>query len=285
MNLDALTTAGTLAISMGLLFLASARIWQRFAHLADTAPFFPEYAMREAAQRFRDEADLLRRNQAIYLATLLTACLIFAAALKLDIRGLYQGYPKWQLAIVAALLGSLASYLVYKAVATLIRLGHTRFLRDANMAIGHQLQQQVTRRGCVYHEVEVGRGTIDHVLVGLDGIYAVHVIARRCERDDVANLTTEDLTLGVETIQLAGITKSVQRLSRIFSNLSSRDIQVHSVIAIPGWRIGEQQRDTHLLVNEHTLPQLSEWKRAPGQLRHEDVATIQRFLGQRGRPA
>ena len=37
MNLDALTTAGTLAITAAVLFLASARLWQMLARLAHCA--------------------------------------------------------------------------------------------------------------------------------------------------------------------------------------------------------------------------------------------------------
>ena len=45
------------------------------------------------------------------------------------------------------------------------------------MATGHALQRLVTNGNRVFHDVECAAGTIDHVVVGLQGIYTVSVIA------------------------------------------------------------------------------------------------------------
>lgn len=281
MTLDALTTAGTLAIVIAAMFLAAARIWQALTGFAAGGPVFPDSTMREAAQRFRDEADQLRGNYASYLAALLVFCLIFATALGLDVRGFYEGYPAWQLSIVVIVLGAAAVFAFYKVATTLRRLAATRFQRDANIAVGHQLLRLAASQGSVFHDIEIGDGVIDHILLGHNGVYAVHVIARR--GNGSARLNGENLELGDVGRSLEKFTNQVYKLSAAFSNEVGHKIKVRSVIAVPGWAVEEQSSEKHLLVNERTLPMLTGWKSKSGYLMNEDLTAINAFLTERGK--
>ncbi len=283
MTLDALTTAGTLAIVIAATFLVAARIWQALAGFAAGGPVFPDSTMREAAQRFRDEADKLRGNYASYLAALLVFGLIFGAAIGLGIRGFYDGYPTWQLNIVIVVLSSAATFVFYKILSTLKRLSATRFRRDANIAVGHQLLRLAASQGSVFHDIEVAGGVVDHVLLGHNGAYAVHVIARRRRGDGQARLKGETLELGDVGRGLEQFTNQVHKLGAAFSNEVGHKIKVRSVIAVPGWDVEEQSSESHLLVNERTLPILTGWKSKADYLMNEDVAAIQDFLMDRGR--
>ncbi len=283
MTLDALTTAGTLAIVIAAMFLVAARIWQVLAGFAAGSPVFPDSTMREAAQRFRDEADRLRRNYASYLAAILVFCLIFAAAIGLEVRGFYEGYPTWQLNIVVALLSAAAAFAFYKIVVTLRRLAATRFQRDANIAVGHQLLRLAASQGSVFHDIEIGGGVVDHLLLGQNGAYAIHVIAKPKRGNGAARLRGENLQLGDVGRSLEQFTNQVHKLSAAFSNEVGHKIKVRSVIAVPGWEVEEQSSENHLLVSERTLPILTGWKSKSDYLMNEDVAAISAFLTERGR--
>lgn len=284
MTLDALTTSGTLAIVIAAAFLAAARLWQVLAGLAAGGPVFPDSTMREAAQRFRDEADRLRRNYASYLATLFVFCMIFGVSLNLGVRGFYQGYPRWQLTIVVVVLSLAGTFALYKLATTLRKLAMTRFRRDASIAVGHQLLRLAASQGAVFHDVEVGDGVVDHVLLGHNGAYAVHVIARKNRGGKGrARLSGENLELGDVGRSLESYTNQVHKLSAAFSNVAGHKIKVRSVIAVPGWDIEEQSSEQHLLVSERTLPVLTGWKSKTDYLMNEDVSAIQAFLTDSGR--
>ena len=284
MTLDALTTSGTLAIAIAAAFLAAARLWQLVTGFAAGGPVFPDSTMREAAQRFRDEADRLRRKYSSYLATMFVFCVIFAVSLNLGVRGFYQDYPQWQLKIVVIVLSVAGTFALYKLASTLRKLSTARFRRDASIAVGHQLLRLSASQGAVFHDVEIGDGIVDHVLLGHNGAYAIHVIARKNRGNKgLARLDGENLELGDVGRSLAKFTNQVHKLGAAFSNVAGHKIKVRSVIAIPGWEVEEQSSEQHLLVNEKTLPILTGWKSKADYLMNEDVAAIQAFLTESGR--
>ncbi|MEO1247093.1 MAG: NERD domain-containing protein [Pseudomonadota bacterium] len=284
MDLDALTTAGTLAVVTATAFLLAAKLWNALGKLAAGNPFFPNSTMREAAQRFRDEFEHLRRKQANYLAATLVLAIIFLVAFELEAQGLYHGYPHWQLSLLIAALLATAACFLYKIGATLLGLRKLRLRRDANIAIGHQLQRLAARQGAVFHDVELAGEVIDHVVVGSSGAYAVHVIARRNRRQRSATLKDEQLSLGdEETLVLYAASKRALRLAAALGKLAGNPVTVRSVVAIPGWEIAEQQSQKHLLVNERTLPMLSGWKSSSDYLMNEDVVAIQEYLTDAGK--
>ncbi len=283
MNLETLTTAGTLALATALMFLVSARAWHALTRMAMGAPIFRDSTMREAAQRFRDETDRLGRNHAAYLATTLIASIIFAAALGFDLDGLYRGYPTWQLGLVVVLLASFSAFVIFKLATTLVKLAAARFQRDASIAIGHQLLRFASAHGSVFHDVDVGQNIVDHVLVGHDGAYAIHVVAVRNRGRRAARLSGEELHLGKQIHSLEGYTNNAHRLSAAFSKLAGHRIPVRSVVAIPGWDVDSQHGNKHLLVNERTLPMLTGWKSRSDYLMNEDVAAIVEYLTDRGK--
>jgi len=284
MNLEALTTAGTLAVVVATVFLIAAKLWNALTELTTGAPVFPDSTVREAAQRFRDESERLRRKQGGYLGATLVLAIIFMVAFNLEASGLYPGYTSWQLSLLVATLGAVAVFFLYKIGATLFALGRLRLKRDASIAVGHQLQRLAARQGTVFHDVGVARDVIDHVVVGSSGIYAVHVVARRNRRGQSARLVDERLHLGDdEMLPLESLSQRALRLAAALGKATGGRVVVRSVIAIPGWEIAEQQSEKHLLVNERTLPMLGGWKDSADYLMHEDVAAVQDYLAESDR--
>jgi len=280
MDIEAISGAATVALTSTILFLLVAKSWTALSRAANSTPNFAESIMHEAAQRFRDELERLTSSQATYLSGALVFLVLFAAAYVLRAQDLFAGYPAWQLWLQIAFLTLAALLAAWRLGKTILARRQVKFVRDANVAVGHQLQQISTGANRVFHDVATSAGVVDHVLVGQSGIYAVNVVARRGGKNGNTVLkdsslsfsNTEDTTPAVE------ITASAARLEKEICQLLGHKIRVRSVIAVPGWDIGEQASERHLLVNERTIAMLRGWKDQSDYLMNEDVDTLQKEL-------
>ena len=239
--------------------------------------------MHEAAQRFRDEFEQLSSSQATYLSGALVFVVLFVAAYVLRAQELFAGYPSWQLYLQLSFLALASAYAAFLLGRTILARHQIKFLRDANVAVGHQLQQLsggVTR---VFHDVATTAGVIDHVIVGQNGLYAVNVIARRSRKRGSATLDghTIDFSNCKSDESIVEMNAKTKRLEKEFRKLLGHKVRVRSVIALPGWDILEQTDDEHLLVNEQTIAMLSGWKDNSDYLMDEDVETLQQDLTSR----
>ena len=280
MDIEAISGAATVALASTILFLLVAKSWSALSRTVGSTPSFADSIMREAAQRFRDELDRLTRSQAIYLSGALVFLVLFGAAYILQARSLFAGYPAWQLWLQIGLLSLAALFATWRLGQTVLARRSVKFVRDANVAIGHQLQRISTGANRVFHDVETSAGIVDHVLVGQTGIYAVNVVARRGGRKGSAALKNSHLAFsnGRTPIPVVDITASTVRLEKELCRLLGHKVRVRSVIAAPGWDIGEQASDRHLLVNERTIAMLRGWRDQSDYLMNEDVDTLQREL-------
>jgi hypothetical protein len=280
MDIEAISGAATVALASTILFLLVAKSWSALSRTVGSTPNFADSIMREAAQRFRDELDRLTRSQAIYLSGALVFLVLFVAAYVLQARSLFAGYPAWQLWLQTGFLSLAALLAAWRLGQTMLARRKVKFVRDANVAIGHQLQRISTGANRVFHDVETSAGIVDHVLVGQAGIYAVNVVARRGGRKGSAALKNSHLafTAGDRPIPLVNITASTVRLEKELCRLLGHKVRVRSVIAAPGWDIGEQASERHLLVNERTIAMLRGWRDQSDYLMNEDVDALQREL-------
>jgi hypothetical protein len=236
--------------------------------------------MREAAQRFRDELDALSRKQSTYLGAGLMFVFIFAVAHTFEAHQLFEGYPAWQLYVLLATLFAAAAFALYRLLRTIQQWRQVRFLRDANIAVGHSLQRIAVGHGRVFHEVMTVAGVVDHVLVGPGGIYAINVVAHRAMRRESVQLADGELQFAPDgtSIPITDIASKTTRLQQDFSDLLKNSVRVRSVIAVPGWDADVQPGDGHLVVNERTLPMLRGWKDEADYLMDEDVQALQQHL-------
>lgn len=279
MNIEAISSAATVALACTTVFVLAAKFWQLLTRSLFSSPNFSDCIMRESAQRFRDELDQLSHTQATYLGAGLVFALIFGVAHTLQAQQLFAGYPTWQLNIVIGTLGAAAAFGLYRLGRTTYSWRRVKFLRDANVAVGHQLQCLISGYGRVYHDIPTSAGVIDHVIVGQSGIYAVNVIARRRARKGKVRLRENHLLFipSGAKLSIVDIKAKTTRLERDFGNLLGHAVRVRSVIAVPGWQITGQS-EGHLVVNESTLPMLSGWKDQADYLLNEDVDVLQNRL-------
>ena len=280
MDIEAISGAATVALTSTILFLLIAKSWSALSRTVSSTPSFAESIMRESAQRFRDELERLSISQSIYLSGALVFLVLFVAAYILQAQHLFTGYPAWQLWLQIGFLAFAAVFAAWRLGRTIFARRQVKFVRDANVAVGHQLQNIATGANRVFHDVETSAGIVDHVLVGQTGIYAVNVVARRGGNKGSAVLSDNHLTFtnGDETKPVVDVTASTARLEKEISKLLGHKIRVRSVIAVPGWDIGEQACESHLLVNERTIAMLRGWKDQSDYLMNEDVDTLQREL-------
>lgn len=280
MDIQGVSAAATIAIVCAIVFLLAARSWQILTRLLSGHPSFADSIMCEAAQRFRDELQQLSRDQSTYLGAGLVFIVIYVAASLFDAPKLFLGYPDWQLYVLLAALVCAAIFALYRLIRTVIAWRQVSFLRDANVAIGHQLQRLTNGQGRAYHDVPTSNGIVDHVMIGQNGIYAVNVIARRHLKNGTVHIADNAAVFSTvkKPLPIVNIMAATKQLGKEFSKLAGRHVRIRSVIAVPGWDIQEQIGEEHLLVNERTLPMLSGWKDQRDYLMNDDVDALQKYL-------
>ncbi len=280
MDIQAVSGAATIALGAAFVFLLVAKSWCVLSRVWSGNPNFAESIMSEAAQRFRDELKQLSRTQTCYLGATLVFVAIYGSAMAFQGPELFAGYPDWQLYAVLAVLVAAASFVLYRLLRTFISWHEVRFLRDANIAVGHQLQRIAAAQGCAYHDVPTPNGFIDHVLIGPTGVYAINVVARRHLKKAAVCLNGSNLHFSNNetTLSIVNIVAAAKRMEKEFCQIAGKNIRVRSVIAVPGWHVQDQTGNEHLLVNERTLPMISGWKDQNDFLMNEDVIALQKVL-------
>jgi hypothetical protein len=287
MDIEAISGAATVALASTLIFVLVAKSWQRLSRSVGSSTKFANSIMHEAAQRFRDEFDRLTSSQSTYLSAGLVFVVLYSSAYVLNAERLFADYPAWQLYLILATLVAAALFALYRLTKTILARQQMKFLRDANIAIGHQLQRTAAGFGRVYHDVETANGVVDHVIVGQRGIYAVNVFACRSMKNGSVAIQNNDLQLlpGDRDISIVETIAKTSRLERELSMLLDHRIKIRSVIAVPGWQVDGQTSEEHLVVNEKNLPMLLGWKDKDDYLMNEDVDAIHAQLTLRCRKA
>ena len=283
MELEAISGAATVALTSTIVFLLVAKMWTSLSRSMASTPDFSDRIMHEAAQQFRDELDRLSSSQATYLSGALVFVVLFGAAYILQAQQLFSGYPSWQLHAQLGFLVLVCAYACYRLIQTIRARRDVKYIRDANIAIGHQLQQLSAAQTRIFHDVKTAAGIVDHVIIGHKGLYAINVVARRSRRRAHARLRDHTLEYsngdgGLSIVQIAAKTA---RLQKEFRDLVGHSVRVRSVIAVPGWDIGEQSNDEHLLVNERTIAMLSGWNDNSDHLMNDDVDILNKDLTSR----
>ena len=276
MSIAAVSAAGTVALTTTIAFLLIARSWRALNQFVGEGSRFNDSIMREAAQRFRDECNRLLASQSIYLGGMLVFAMLFAAAYLLQAEQLFAGYPDWQLGLLLGFLLLAAMFAVYKIINTFRAARRARLLRDASLAIGHQLQQLSSASTLLFHDVETSAGVIDHVVISRQGIYAVNVIARRSSEGASARILENRVQFSASEEQLSVVPDLAKntRLAKHFTQLVGQRVRVRSVIAVPGWETPEQADERHLVVNERNVAMLLGWKDKTDLLMDDDVQIL-----------
>jgi hypothetical protein len=281
MEIEAISGAATVALASTVVFLLIAKTWAAISQSVNRTPSFSDKILHEAAQQFRDEFDRLTRSQSIYLGSALAFILLYAAAYILRAKDLFSGYPAWQLYLQLIFLALATGYAAYRLASIVLARRRISFVRDANVAIGHQLRQQAGGNTRVFHDIETAAGIVDHVIVSSSGFYAINVIAKRPRANGRVAINANRLEFSTpDSADISGSTPIVRivaktrRLEKEIRQLLGHSVRVRSVLAIPGWEITEQSSSEHLLVNERTTAIIGGWKENSDHLMSEDLTAL-----------
>jgi hypothetical protein len=281
MDLTAVSGAATIALASTIILLLAMKSWAVFAK-STTSTRFPESIMLEAAQRIRDKLDKLSHDQSAYLVSALVFTVVFCIFYLVQPQGMFDDVPQWQLIVVLVLLGIASGFAAYRLGQTIITKRKLLFHRDAVMATGHALQKLTANQNRVFHDVPCSAGTIDNVIVGLQGIYTISVIARPAGKNNQAALKGDRLSFGdKQAVSVKRAAAKSAQLAKEIRKVTGHDIRVRSVIAIPGWEIDSQQSTDFLAVNERNLAMLTGWRDQKDYLMNEDVEAVQKLLTKR----
>jgi hypothetical protein len=280
MSLQAVSSAATIALASTIVILLAIKSWHLLAHPFANMTNFPNSIMVETAQRFRDQLERLKGEQALYVTLTLMFLVTFCIAVLLRPQDIYGTLPNWQNILVLGIVVLGAGYGLYRFVRVVIERRRVAFVRDANIAIGHCLQRLTANQNRVFHEVICATGIIDNVVVGLHGIYTVSVVAERPGKDNRVRLNDEQLSFapGEKSCSIADAGRKTKQLTKVLQEQVGHKLRVRSVIAVPGWEIDSQTSENYLVVNERNLAMMSGWKDENDYLMNEDVDAIHRFL-------
>ena len=281
MEIEAISGAATIALASTAVFLLIAKAWAALSHRITRATVFSDQILHEAAHRFRNEFDRLTRSQSTYLSSALAFAVLFAAAYLLQAKDFFPGYPAWQINLQLTFVVLASAYVTYRLGRTVLARHQIKFVRDANIAIGHQLRQLPRGDTRVFHDVQTAAGIVDHVVVSQNGLYAIHVIARRPARDGNAKLKGNSIEFSAARLSntdaiesVIGVTAKTRRLEKELGELLGHPTRIRAVLAVPGWDVTEQTGNEHLLVNERNVSIIEGWKDNKYFLMNEDVAAI-----------
>lgn len=283
MNLEAISIAASIALVSVFAFVLAAKSWHAISKSVGSTGSFRGSIMLEAAQRFRDEMDRLTRRLNVYLTAGLLFVVIFTVSYLLRPEELLGDLPNWQLLLILTMLAAVALFSAHRLLSVMRARHRTQFARDAAIAAGHGLQKLTANRNRVFHDVPCGGGVIDNVIVGLHGVYAVHVVARKPGKDKRVRLNGDVLLFapGKYSLSLAEFGERTNQLALEFRKILRHEVRVRSVVAVPGWEIDSQASDEYLVVNERNLAMLRGWKDQSDYLLNEEVEKLQNLLTDR----
>lgn len=283
MDMEALSGAATIALLGSMLFALAGRTWIALSRVSASRMPFAHRLLAEAAQRFRDEFDLLGQKQAVLLASAGVFVMLFAVSRLSGLDRLLSGAETYVLVTVATIAALAFAYAIYRLAGIVLQRRRTGFRRAANITVGQELQKITGNLNRVFHDVPCHNGVVDHVLVGQQGVYAVHVIARRAGAHNKIRLTQNLLSFapGRFSIALDSYAAVSDRLARSFGKLLRHPVSIRTVLVVPGWELQGQTSEHLLVVNENNLIMLRGWKDRSEYLLNDDVESLHEFLMQR----
>jgi hypothetical protein len=282
MELEAIGGAACLALLGGAVFALTARAWIALTHRPVGRPPFSRLLLPEAAQRFREELDLLGSKQSALLASTLTFTVLFAFALLGDGSRILAATGAWLVSAIGTIVVAGIAWALYRLARIVLVRRTVLFRRNANIVVGQALDRVTGSLNRVFHDVECASEIVDHVLVGQRGAYAIFVIARRPGRKNIARARDSRLAFAGEApLSLDRFATIADKLAGLFRKAVGHPVRVRAVLVVPGWEIQEQPGEGFLVVNERSLGMLRAWADRSESLMNEDVESLHQFLADR----
>lgn len=280
-----LASAAALAgAGAGGLFWILARLALPMAGLLPSLPAFADNQLASPGNAERLAHRQSGRELAVLLAALSTALIAGVMAWALLRAWTPPGIPDWGWALawlpLAGMLG-VAGWFTWQAVQTRRQLA---FAWAAKAAVGNILKRLNLAGNAVFHGVATEASTIDHVVIGRKGVFALNVVARPAPKDadgkPAAELRNGKLWMAgnVESLPVGDAARNMTLLSGALSKLVGHRVPVRSVLVVPGWHTVPNGEGNHLVLNESNLAMLTSWNTPDAYLMDEDCVSIHAYL-------
>jgi hypothetical protein len=206
-----------------------------------------------------------------------------ASALLLLIFGRRDWWADMSVSLHAAIAAALVFILGF-GVVKLIQLARYRMrlanLLDTHAAVAQRLVEAQLRGNRVYHSVPIGKGIIDNLVVGSNGVYTVQLLPppdNRCEsvRADAGGLSFQPGDLYCD---LRKHKHQTTLLERALSESVGSPVTVLPVIIVPGCAIEPTPVKRPLLVSMESCTAFIGWKEPGAFLMAEDIEEVNRWL-------
>jgi len=238
----------------------------------------------EPGDDFRRQLRETDVRAATHLAAAFVLLSVFVALFFAGTERWWSELHPWAWWLVSLFLAGVAAYEVRVLLGILQTRQRAARSLDAHIATAQRLEYVAARGNYIFHCVPVGDGRIDHVVLGTNGLYAVHVIDRPPVGDRTASLAAGSVVFGAEGGRRHALKDRrgmVARLTRELEAGLGRALTVRSVIVAPGWEVSAaEERDT-LLVNQSGLTMMTGWRDQRAFLLDEEVADLERLLSRR----
>jgi hypothetical protein len=165
------------------------------------------------------------------------------------------------------------------------RWREARFAARAQAAFAASLARLNLQGLRVFHDVALGDLTLDHVVLGLRGLFAIRVVTRRPARgaETVVRINGRSIEFqdGFALLDTLSLT---ERASRALADMQVKGLShrphVLPVVAVPGWEIAPAQGAAGeiFLANEKTAMLLTLTAKPADSLMDADVALLQEHL-------
>lgn len=266
----------------------AAVVWALLWAITRIAPYlrfkgaFAELTLNAAGERARGELRAAERRLLLLAAG---ACTALAGAVAFWIYGSARLSGLWMwlaFALACALSVAWGFFLVRGFIAW--RRG--RYAARAHVALGAALARLTLQAHRTFHDVPLGELTLDHVVVGKLGAYAVTVVARRPgKQGNVARINGRSIEFQdgfalLDTLALA------ERGARALADATAKGLShrphVLPVVAVPGWEIAPTQGQVGevFLINEKSAVMLLRAAKPADHLMDQDAVALMERLTQ-----
>lgn len=227
----------------------------------------------------------LGRVMAVWLSAICAAALSAATAWFL-----MPAQIEWQVATWAWIIGTvlvigdlgLVAWFLFK----LFRARRiARYDWAAHRAVGGVLDRLCLAGYRVFHEVRLEGVSVDHVVLGEKGVFALKTVARVAPKSRAAaKLENGKLAFSdghIDAFSAGEAARNLGLLSGALTKILGHRANVRSVLALPGWQCRPDGAANHLLLNESNLVTLPSWNTPDAFLMNEDLPNLEAWLAER----
>lgn len=183
-------------------------------------------------------------------------------------------------------IGTIAMVLLTAALLTLVirdarRTAQLGIASAARHAVTHALLRVGADHLRLHHDVPVdSEHWVDHVMLNVNGVFAVHVITPPGGRTTQATVTNDCINFSGQArpVHLADVRQRSAALQHAISKPLGRVIPVRSVIVVAGCQVLAKNDEQLLIVSESDLVMIQGWRCARAALMTEDVHAIDGHL-------